>query len=176
MACEGDLAGLASLLAVAAVTEKPAVLLDLSHIEDDSLLFWHCGNAPRVWAAGNTELQAHFNRGLPAVRDMRLTSGPVSGMRFLEGRRAAVYAGSVLPRRDGYDGVSGWIGNLRWAGAPAGARGFLATVLNRRLPHHFAWGMGDAEAGLIELCAWLDHEVLRTEPEELVLQRFSHAP
>ncbi len=176
LACEGDAAGLASMLAAAAVTGGPAVLLDLSHIDGDHLLFWHCGNAPRAWAAGETRLVSHFNRGIPAVRDMRLAAGDACGLRFLEGRQAAVYAGRVLPRGDGYDGVSGWIGHLRWAGEPVSARGFLASVLNHRLPHHFAWGMGDVEDALLELCTWLGHEALRPDPEETVLRRVEHAP
>ncbi|MDQ7840929.1 MAG: fucose isomerase [bacterium] len=169
-ACEGDLAGLASMLAVTAVTGEPSALLDLSHADDDGLLFWHCGNAARAWAAGTTRLEPHFNRELPAVRDMRLAPGPVSGLRFLEGRRAAVYAGTVLDRRDGYDGVAGWIGHLRWAGKPASAGGFLASVLNLRLPHHLVWGRGDAEAALLELCAWLGHDPLPFDPEDKSLR------
>lgn len=176
LACEGDAAGLASMLAVAAVTGGPAVLLDLSHIDGDRLLFWHCGNAPRAWAAGETRLVPHFNRGIAAVRDMRLAPGDACGLRFVEGRRAAVYAGRVLPRADGYDGVSGWVDQLRWAGEPVSSRGFLASVLNHRLPHHFAWGRGDAEGPLLELCAWLGHEALRPDPEETILQRFEHVP
>jgi hypothetical protein len=164
-ACEGDLAGLVSMLAVAAVTDQPAVLLDLSHVDADGLLFWHCGNAARAWAAEPSRLDLHFNRGLPAVRDMRLAPGPTSGLRFLEARRAAVYAGTVLDRRDRYDGVSGWIGHLRWAGAPADPRGFLASVLNHRLPHHLVWGRGDDEVALLELCTWMGYTPLAYDPE-----------
>jgi L-fucose isomerase-like protein len=172
LACEGDAAGLISMLAVAAVTGQPAALLDLSHIERDGLLFWHCGSAARIWAAPShgTRLAPHFNRGLPAVREMRLAPGPVSGLRFLEGRRAAVYAGTVLDRPDGYDGVSGWFGNLRWAGARVDASGFLASVLNHRLPHHLIWGMGESEAALLELCAWLAHEPLPLDAERTMLR------
>jgi len=165
LACEGDIGGLASMLAVAAVTRGPAVLLDLSHAGDDALLFWHCGNAARAWAAGETRLATHFNRQIPAVRDMRLRAGPVSGLRFLEHRTAAVYAGQVVPRAGGYDGVSGWIGDLRWARDPVTPRGYVATVLNHRLPHHFIWGLGDAQAALLELCDWLGYRVL---PVDLV--------
>lgn len=171
IACEGDMAGLVSMLATAAVTGRPAVLLDLSRKDDDALLFWHCGNAARAWAAGGeTRLDPHFNRGLPAVRQMRLEPGPASGLRFLEHRRAAVYAGRVLERPNGYDGVFGWMGELRWAGRAVTAEGFLASVLNYRLPHHLVWGRGDAEAALLELCQWLGHEPLAPDPEITVLR------
>lgn len=170
-ACEGDAAGVISMLAVAAVTGRPAILVDLSAADDQGLLFWHCGNAAAAWAAdGRTRLAPHFNRGIPAVREMRLTPGGACGLRFLEGRRAVVYAGRVLDREDGYDGVSGWIGDLRWAGRPIGPDGFLASVLNRRLPHHLVWGRGDEEAALLELCAWLGHVPLEADPEDLTLR------
>lgn len=176
-ACEGDAAGLVSMLAVAAVTDQPAVLLDLSHADDDGLLFWHCGNAARTWAAKTrTTLAPHFNRELPAVRDMRLAPGPVCGLRFLEGRRAAVYAGTVLDRAEGYDGVSGWIGALRWTKQPLTAPAFLASVLNHRLPHHLVWGLGDFEAALLELCGWLGHTPLPPDPEDVSLRWTANAP
>lgn len=171
LACEGDAAAVASMIAVAAVSGAPAITLDLSHAAEDGLLFWHCGNAARAWArAGETILTSHFNRGLPAVRDMRLEPGPVGGLRFLEGRRAAVYGGAVTGRADGYDGVSGWIGRLRWAGQEMSPAEFLAGVLNHRLPHHLVWGRGEAEAALIELCAWLGCRVLPPDPETLLLR------
>ncbi len=154
------------MLATAAITGQPAILLDLSHAADDGLLFWHCGNAARAWApSGRTRLDLHFNRRIPAVRDMRLAPGPVSGLRFLEHRKAVVYAGEVLDRTDGFDGVSGWIGHLRWRGQTMSPDGFLASVLNHRLPHHLIWGRGDEEAALIELCGWLGHEPLPPDPE-----------
>jgi L-fucose isomerase-like protein len=78
LACEGDAGGLISMLVTAAVSGHPAALLDLSHLEESALLFWHCGNAPRTWASGQPRLALHFNRGLPAVRDMRLAPGPAS--------------------------------------------------------------------------------------------------
>jgi L-fucose isomerase-like protein len=164
MACEGDAAGLAAMLAASAVTGGPAVLLDLSRAERDALLFWHCGNAPRALAAGATRLAAHFNRGLPAVREMRLAPGPVCGLRFLEDHAAVVYGGRLVDRADGYDGVCGWIGGLRWAGRPVDPAGFLASVLNLRLPHHFVWAAGDHERALLELCQWIDLRVLDPDP------------
>ena len=169
LACEGDIGGLASMLAVAAVTRGPAVMLDLSHAREDALLFWHCGNAPRAWAAGETRLTPHFNRQIPAVRDMRLKPGPVSGLRLLEDRTAAVYSGHAMPLSGGYDGVSGWIGALRWARNPITPHGYVATVLNHRLPHHFIWGLGDEHSAMLECCDWLGYRVLPADPEPRVV-------
>ena len=170
LACEGDIGGLASMLAVAAVTRGPAVLLDLSHAREDALLFWHCGNAPRAWAAGGTQADAALQ---PAAsprcatcacgRDRSAASG------FWKTARRRCTAGSAMPLSGGYDGVSGWIGALRWARNPITPHGYVATVLNHRLPHHFIWGLGDEHSAMVECCDWLGYRVLPADPEPRVV-------
>ena len=167
-ACEGDMAGLMAMFALKAITDEPAILMDLSYLDDEAGLFWHCGNAPKSWAdqTGDDPFQwlSHFNRGLPAVRGMKLNPGPVSGLRLLEDGRAHVFAGEVEDRPGGYEGVSGWIGQLRWAGQSVDPSTFMANVFAHRLPHHFVWGRGDHEATLLELCDWLGYGVLPLDP------------
>lgn len=160
-ACEGDALGALSMLALQGVSGEPAVLLDLSDVAegDEALLFWHCGNAPAGWAAGGrTRLATHFNRdGVGVVRDMVLAEGPATAFRFVDGGRlAAVASGRFGPaEREGFDGVRGWLGALRWGREPVGAAAFLASLLGHRLPHHLAFGVGDRSEALLELCAWL---------------------
>ncbi|RIH86169.1 hypothetical protein Mterra_01520 [Calidithermus terrae] len=162
---EGDVLGLAGQLALQAVSGKPAILLDVSHFGAKGLMLWHGGEAPRAWAGGPTRLIPHFNRGLPAVRDMPLKAGPISGLRLLPGRRAVVHGGHLSGEK-GYDGDSSWLVAASWAGEPLEPRQFLASWLNHRLPHHLAVGMGEHQPALMELCAWLGLEVLPADPEE----------
>jgi hypothetical protein len=107
----------------------------------------------------------HFNRNLPAVRDMPLRAGPISGLRLLPGRKAVVHGG-VLNGDKGYDGDSGHLTRPTWAGEPLTPRQFLASWLNHRIPHHLAVGMGTHEEALLEMCVWLGLEVLPPRPEE----------
>ncbi|RDI95222.1 fucose isomerase [Meiothermus sp. QL-1] len=165
LAPEGDVMGLASMLALRAVSGRPALLLDLVHLSHKGLLLWHGGEASRAWAGGPTRLVPHFNRGLPAVRDMALRAGPVSGLRLLPGRRAVVYGGHLSGER-GYEGVSGYLTRPTWAAQPLTPQQFLASWLNHRLPHHLVAGMGAHEGALLEMCAWLGLEVLPARPEE----------
>lgn len=171
-ACEGDVMGALSMLALQGVTRDSAILMDLSDLdrEDDSLLLWHCGNAPLAWAAEGapTRLTSHFNRdGVGVVRDMTLRPGPVSGFRLLDGgRRAWIVSGRVgSPQKEGFDGVRGWLYDLHWNGVPRTAAATVAGVLDRRLPHHLALGAGEATDALRELCTWLGAEPLPA-PEE----------
>jgi L-fucose isomerase-like protein len=168
-ACEGDVMGALSMLALQGASGRPAALLDLSDIdaERDALQLWHCGNAPQSWAQGGlTRLTTHFNRdGVGVVRDMVVREGPATTFRLLDGgRRAFVASGSFAALEGGFDGVRGWFGDLRWAGTPLSARTFVANVLDRRLPHHFALGHGRLDDAMTELAVWLGAEPLPALP------------
>ncbi len=169
-ACEGDVMGALSMLALQALSKQPTILMDLSDLDlaDDSLQFWHCGNAPMAWAATpGTRLTTHFNRdGLGVVRDMVLRPGPTTGLRLLAGgKRAVIVSGEFAePDKAGFDGVRGWLKDLHWQSEPLSARAFIANVLDYRLPHHLAFATGDVQAGLSEFCAWLGAEVLPARP------------
>lgn len=180
-ACEGDVMGALSMLALQGVSGDPAILMDLSDVDeaDDTLQVWHCGNAPLAWAAPgpsgspDTRLTTHFNRdGTGVVRDMRLRAGPVTGFRLLSSGRRAVIAGGEVRREEkaGYDGVRGWIGGLRWGDRPVDVRAFVANLLDRRLPHHLAFGRGDRVDALHELCAYLGADVVPALPPSAYLR------
>jgi L-fucose isomerase-like protein len=170
-ACEGDVMGAVSMLALQGVSGAPALLMDISDVDEDSgsLQLWHCGNGPVAWAApasdgaSGTRLTTHFNRdGVGVVRDMRLAPGPVTGLRLLSGGRAAVVTGgTVLSRQPaGFDGVRGFVGDLRWADRHVDVHGFIANLLDRRLPHHLALGRGEHHDAVMEMCALLGAGVL----------------
>ena len=159
-ACEGDVVGALSMLVMQAVSQRPAVLMDLSALDEEAraLMFWHCGNAPREWAAGGTSrLTTHFNRdGVGVVRDMELRPGPATGFRLIGHGAALVVGGTFGPGERGtFDGVSGWLHDASWNGQALGASDFVANVLDRRVAHHFAFGQGEHTVALQELCAWL---------------------
>jgi len=176
-ACEGDVWGAASMRVLQAVAAAPAALLDLSDYDRtrDALLLWHCGNAPRAFAAAGTRLTTHFNRdGLGVVRDQTLTPGPATGLRLLpadadRGRPlgAVVIGGRVL-EADGpsFDGVRGWWGELTWGREPVSAGRAVAGLLDHRLPHHLALAQGNLRAPLLELCERLGSVVLPPSPRE----------
>ncbi|MDX2005982.1 MAG: fucose isomerase [Meiothermus sp.] len=162
---EGDVMGLAGQLALQAVTGQPSILLDISHFGPKGVMLWHGGDAPKAWAAGPTRLIPHFNRNLPAMRDMALKAGAVSGFRLLKGGKAVVHGGQLSGEK-GYDGDSSWLVRSSWAAQPLTPRQFLTSWLNHRIPHHMALGMGQVEEALLEMCTWLGLEVLPPAPEE----------
>ncbi|MEJ2667639.1 MAG: hypothetical protein P8Z81_11165 [Deinococcales bacterium] len=181
-ACEGDVMGALSMLALQGISGESAILMDLSDVDpaDDSLLVWHCGNAPVAWAAAeeggrrpDSRLTVHFNRdGMGVVRDMRLRPGAVSGFRLLRSGHAAVIVAGELarPEKAGFDGVRGWLSGVRWGHEPVGAAGMVANLLDRRLPHHLAFGRGELVEPLFELCAHIGAEVVPPLPRRPYLR------
>jgi L-fucose isomerase-like protein len=165
-ACEGDVMGALSMLALQAVADGPVALMDLSDLDAarDRLLLWHCGNAPRALAAApGTRLTTHFNRdGVGVVRDMVLAPGPATSFRLLAGGRDAVIIEGELtdPETARFDGVRGWWGSLSWDGVPTSARDVVAQVLDERLPHHLALARGHHAHALRELLTMLGGRVL----------------
>ena len=174
-ACEGDVMGALSMRVLGGMSGEPTILMDLSDVDlaDDTLQFWHCGNAPLEWAAGgNSRLTTHFNRdGVGVVRDMVLRPGRATGFRLLsQGKEALVMAGTFTqPEKAGFDGVRGWLGDLSWNGADMNAQTFVANVLDYRLPHHFAFGAGEMMEALNELSGWVGATVLEARPERKTL-------
>ncbi len=171
-ACEGDLMGALSMLTLQAVAGGPAILMDLSELDEaeDALLLWHCGNAPAAWAdpdGPRPRLTTHFNRdGVGPVRDETLRPGPASAFRLLDGGRSALVASGTLrgTRMDGFDGVRGWWASPSWAGTMLPAGRFLAELLEQRVPHHLALAAGRHDAALAETCGWLGAAVRTVRP------------
>ena len=165
-ACEGDVMGALSMLALQAVARAPSALVDLSDLdpEGDRLQVWHCGNAPIAFAgAAGARLTTHFNRdGVGVVRDMHLRPGPASGFRLLAGGAASVIVTGTIdePSAPDVDGVRGWWRDLRWDGSPRTAYEVVSQVLDARLPHHLALAPGEVGEALHELTVRLGAHVL----------------
>ncbi len=165
-ACEGDVMGALSMLALQAIAAAPSALLDLSDLDGryDRLMLWHCGNAPAAFSGrAGARLTTHFNRdGVGVVRDMHLAAGPATGFRLLSGGARAVIISGILaePDEPDVDGVRGWLGTLRWDGEPRRAADVVAQVLDARLPHHLALVAGEHTEAVHELVVRIGGSVL----------------
>lgn len=168
--CEGDVLGTLSMLAMQGLSQDSPALMDLTDFDsgDGAVLFWHCGNTARNWAStAGTRLTRHFNRDtMGVVRDMVMRPGPATGLRFLEGGSKALVFSGVFGEsgRPGFDGVRGWLGDLRWNGEPLDGKTFLSNLLDYRVPHHYAFGTGERTEAVAEMCDWLDSAPLPLHP------------
>jgi len=158
-ACEADVWGAATQLALQRVAGAPVFLADLVDMDagDDSGVVWHCGQAPLSMAAGPARATIHSNRRMPLLCEFALKPGRVTFFRLSQafGRpRAVIATGAMLDRPGAFTGTSG----VARFDAPAAQ--VLARVMDAGLEHHMALAYGDHAPALEALAAALDLPVL----------------
>ena len=153
-ACEADVWGALTQLALQRVTDAPVFLVDLVDLDvaDDTAVVWHCGQAPLSMAAGDARATLHTNRRMPLLYEFPLRAGRVTFLRLSQARgapRVVVATGEVLDRPGAFTGTSGVV---RFD-APADT--VLERVMDSALEHHTALVYGDHADALKRLAASL---------------------
>jgi L-fucose isomerase-like protein len=143
-ACEADVYGALSALALQELAGEPAFLADVVDMDGDSDtgVVWHCGLAPRSMAdpATPTVATIHSNRRMPLLQEFALKPGRVTVARFSQARNATkliVAGGEMLSAPKSFTGTSGVIRFDRPAHEVA------ATMMDLALEHHVAIVYGD---------------------------------
>jgi len=154
-ACEADVWGALTQMALQRVADAPVFLVDLVDVdpEDDTAVVWHCGQAPLSMAAGGARATIHTNRRMPLLYEFPLRPGRVTFLRLSQARgtpKLVIGAGEMLERASAFTGTSGV---LRFD-APADR--VLERVIDSGLEHHMALVYGDHRAALSRLAASLD--------------------
>ena len=176
-ATEADILGAISMLTLKYISSRDTVLMDLSawDKQSDSIYIWHCGNIPKTWFdESGFRLSNHFNRNtIGVVRDGKMKSGGVTGLRFLENDSSAFlvtgnFSDKASPR---YKGCSAWMNNLKINESEVSSEDFMNTLLVNAIPHHLAYVDSDLTTDINELCAWLGINVLEPIPYKDYLQK-----
>lgn len=164
--CEGDVLGAVSMLVLYYMEKTPSVVMDLSNVDfnDDTALFWHCGNAPTSFAyQGNYREEDHFNHpGMGCVRDMVLKPQKSTCIRFSgDSSTCFLLEGEFIkPEKESFDGSRGWFGNFSINGKDANLKELLGTIMDHGLEHHYTFIPGHIRPSLLELFNMLDVGVL----------------
>lgn len=184
-ACEGDVYGLLTMMAMRYITKEPTLLLDLSSIdeEDQSALFWHCGIGCKKLAYQNKVwLNAHCNPGRVPGKGM-VKAAPAAEMIFdqcdatfarftKEGENLFLLSGSFQNQdKPSFDGTRGWVTNLKLNGEKISSRELINTIMVQQVQHHYAFAKGDITEIMLELAAWLDCKPLEKVSYHHYLQR-----
>ncbi len=173
VACEGDVVGATSMVALRAVAGTGACLLDVVSVAPDrsALQLWHCGGSPLDLAddAGVGMVDhSTLGRKVPgsrqtgAVADLVLRPGPVTVLRFGNDLSRALVAEAIVvpgPSR-GYDGTRGWVADWRilddaGRGVEVDAIDVARLLVERGVEHHVALVGGHHGAALAALRRWL---------------------
>jgi len=158
-ACEADVWGALSQLALQRIADAPVFLVDLVDLdpEDDSAVVWHCGQAPRSMAGTAARGTIHTNRRMPLLYEFPLRPGRVTFLRLSQARgvpKLVLATGEMLERPMAFTGTSG---TLRF---DAPARAVLSRVIDSGLEHHMALAYGDHAAALARLATSFDLPVI----------------
>lgn len=158
-ACEADVWGAATQLALQRIADAPVFLVDLVDMDatDDSGVVWHCGQAPLSMAAGPASATIHTNRRMPLLYEFALKPGRVTFFRLSQAfgaPRVVIATGAMLARPSAFTGTSGVV---RFD-APVAT--VLARVMDAGLEHHMALAYGDHAPALEGFAAALGLPIL----------------
>jgi len=153
LACEGDLDGALSMVALRAVAGEPPFLADLSQIqrEQNAVLLWHCGVAPcSLWdGESRRSLDTYFAGGKGVTADFVLRPGAMTLLRIDScdgGRRLYCRDVEALPTPQTLKGT------YVSARFEADVERELEVVIRSGLAHHVAAAYG-AHRRALELLA-----------------------
>ena len=154
-ACEADVWGALTQIALQRLADAPVFLVDLVDIDpaDDSAVVWHCGQAPLSMASGRARATVHTNRKMPLLYEFPLKPGRVTLFRLSQARglpKVVIATGEMLERSQAFTGTSG---TLRFD-APADV--VRQRVMDSGLEHHMALAYGDHAEALSRLAATLE--------------------
>ena len=138
-ACEADVYGALTALALQELAGEPAFLADVVDMDaaSDTGVVWHCGLAPRSLADPATPPTAtiHSNRRMPLLQEFALKPGRVTVARFSQARgepKLVVAGAEMIAAPKSFSGTSGVIRFDRPAGEVA------AAMMALGLEHHVA--------------------------------------
>jgi len=148
-ACEADMYGTVTALALQELAGEPAFLVDIVDMDagSDTGVLWHCGLAPMSMADPATPPAAtiHSNRRMPLLQEFALKPGRVTVARISQAKnesKLVVAGGTMVSAPKSFSGTSGVIRFDRPAGEVA------AAMMDMALEHHVAIVYGDVRGPL----------------------------
>jgi L-fucose isomerase-like protein len=172
-ACEGDVDSAISMMILkylAGDTYAP-MLMDLSRLDfkTDSILMWHCGSAPSIFAdSKGVCLAGHYKPGKKVAGADDIKVGTVGDMYFKnqqatiarltwEYEKMMVFSGEFIDKGDrSYDGSRGWLSNIKINGESVELKDLVNTIMVQRFQHHYPIVAMNVEKELMEFMSWLD--------------------
>jgi L-fucose isomerase-like protein len=142
--CEADMYGVVTSLILQRASGEAVFNTDLVDVDaaDDTVVFWHCGQAPLDMADPEFQPRGtiHSNRKMPLLSEFPLKPGRFTLARLTRGGgtlRLMLGAGEMLRRPLAFSGTAG----VARLDVPAAT--FLDTILTEGLEHHSAIAYGE---------------------------------
>jgi L-fucose isomerase-like protein len=142
--CEADMYGVVTSLILQRASGEAVFNTDLVDVDtdDDTVVFWHCGQAPIDMADPEVPARAtlHSNRKMPLLSEFPLKPGRFTLARLTRGGgtlRLMLGAGEMLRRPLAFSGTAG----VARLDVPAAA--VLKTIIAEGLEHHSSIAYGE---------------------------------
>lgn len=157
--CEADVYGTLSSLILQWTAGAPAFNTDLVDVEGDTVVFWHCGQAPISMADPDGPIRPtiHSNRKLPLLSEFALKPGRVTLARLTQAQneiRMVLGAAEMIRAPLSFSGTSGV------ARFDKPAADVLDRIMREGLEHHMALVYGEHRPALRRLAGMLDIPVI----------------
>jgi L-fucose isomerase-like protein len=159
--CEADVFGVISSLVLQSASGQGVFNTDLVDVDpvSDTVVFWHCGQAPIAMADPDVAPRAtiHSNRKLPLLSEFPLKPGRITLCRITQGDgklRMMLSGGEMLKAPLAFSGTSG-VARLDIA-----ADRYRARLLEEGLEHHSSLAYGEYRPVLRRVAAQLGLELL----------------
>ena len=159
--CEADMFGVISTLVLQWTSGHGVFNTDLVDIDpvSDTMVFWHCGQAPLEMADPEVQPVAtiHSNRKLPLLSQFPLKPGRITLCRITQGEgklRMMLAGGEMLKAPLAYSGTSGV------ARLDVHADVFRQRLLDVGMEHHCSLTYGDHRPVLRQIARYLGLEVI----------------
>ncbi|AEV36855.1 protein containing L-fucose isomerase-like, C-terminal domain [Pseudovibrio sp. FO-BEG1] len=159
--CEADMMGVVTSLTLQHASGNSVFNTDLVdvNVEDDTVVFWHCGQAPIDMADRDQPVQGtiHSNRKLPLLSEFALKPGRITMARFSQGHgklRLILAGGEMVRAPLAFSGTAGT------AKLDTPVKDFMEKMIAEGLEHHTALTYGDHRPVLRALAKRLGIEVV----------------
>jgi L-fucose isomerase-like protein len=159
--CEADMFGVISSLVLQSASGQGVFNTDLVDVDpvSDTVVFWHCGQAPLEMADPEFEPRAtiHSNRKLPLLSEFPLKPGRITLCRITQGDgklRMMLSGGEMLRAPLAFSGTSGV------ARLDVHAEEYRARLLDAGMEHHSSLAYGEFRPVLRRVARYLDLELL----------------
>jgi L-fucose isomerase-like protein len=159
--CEGDMFGVVSSLIGQWASGGHVFNTDLVDVDaaDDTVVFWHCGQAPIQMADPEVPAHAtiHSNRKMPLLSEFPLKPGRITILRLTRGHgapRLALGGGEMLRRPLAFSGTAG----VAKLDVPASV--YLDRLVSNGLEHHTTIVYGEHRPLLRQVARRLDLPVV----------------
>ncbi|WP_066501179.1 L-fucose/L-arabinose isomerase family protein [Abyssisolibacter fermentans] len=161
--CEGDVSGLVTMYIQYLLSKQPCFFADFVNINEKGIAkMWHCGPAPLCLANNpdKTEYREHptIKNGIGMAVEFELKKDYVTMMKIKEGKNKYEL---FMAKGMAVDEDRDLVANQLDVKFDKPIDEVVDIIMNNGVEHHYVLAYKDLEKDLLELCKWMDIQILK---------------